>query len=138
MSPEDLARLHAAAFAGQDRPWSAAEFASLLALPGTFLLGDARAVLLGRLAADEAEVLTLATDPAHRRQGLAWALLAAFEGEAHARGAARAFLEVAEDNTRGRALYDRAGYREVGRRPRYYARMQGPAAAALILARGLL
>ena len=138
MRPEALARLHAAAFAGTDRPWSAAEFASLLAQPGALLLGDGRAILLGRLAADEAELLTLATDPAHRRQGLAAALLARFEAEARAGGAARAFLEVAEDNPPARALYARAGYAEVGRRPRYYARAQGPAVAALILARALL
>ena len=138
MRPQALARLHAAAFAGTDRPWSAAEFASLLALPGALLLGDARAFLLGRLAADEAEVLTLATGTAHRRQGLASALLARFEGEARTRGAARAFLEVAEDNAPARALYAKAGYAEVGRRPRYYARAQGRPVAALILARGLL
>ena len=136
MTPDALARLHAAAFA-QDRPWSAPEFASLLALPGALLFGDARAVLFGRLAADEAEVLTLATDPAHRRQGLASALLARFESEARARGAARAFLEVAEDNAPARSLYARAGYEEAGRRPRYYARAQKPAAAALILSRPL-
>lgn len=135
--PEALARLHAAAFAGTGRPWRAGEFAALLARPGTLLLGDARAVLLGRVAADEAEVLTLATDPAHRRQGLAAALLARFEARAREAGAARAFLEVAEDNAPARALYARAGYAEVGRRPRYYARAGGPAAAALILARGL-
>lgn len=133
MTPEALAHLHAAAF-DQDRPWTAREFGSLLALPGTLLLGDARAVLLGRVTLDEAEVLTLATDPAHRRQGLASALLARFEAEARARGADRAVLEVAEDNVPARALYEGHGYREVGRRPAYYARPRAPV-AALVLAR---
>jgi ribosomal-protein-alanine N-acetyltransferase len=137
MSPEDLARLHAAAFDGLDRPWAAGEFASLLERPGTLLLGDARAMLLGRVAADEAEVLTLATDPAHRRRGLAAALLARFHAEAAARGAGRAVLEVAEDNPPARALYAGQGYAEVGRRPRYYARAESAAAAALVLARPL-
>lgn len=137
MTPEALARLHAAAFAGTDRPWSAGEFAALLATPGALLLGDARALLLARVLAGEAEVLTLATDPAHRQQGLAAALLARFHPEAARRGARRAVLEVAEDNLPARALYAGAGYAPVGRRPAYYARAKGPAAAALILARDL-
>lgn len=136
MTPDALSRLHAAAFAG-GRPWSAAEFAALLAAPGALLLGDARAALLARVALDEAEVLTLATHPAHRRQGLARALLDALRPEAARRGAARAFLEVAEDNAAARALYEGAGYAEVGRRPAYYPREGGAPAAALVLARPL-
>ncbi len=134
MSPEALAALHAAAN-DRDRPWNAAEFAGLLALPGVLLLGDERAILLGRVVADEAEVLTLATDPEHRRQGLASALLATFETQAAAGGAVRAILEVAEDNGAARMLYAGRGYGAVGRRPAYYARIGGPPVAALILAR---
>jgi ribosomal-protein-alanine N-acetyltransferase len=135
MTPEALSRLHHAAFA-QDRPWSAPEFASLLALSGTLLLGDERSILLGRVVLDEAEVLTLATDPGHRRQGLASDLLSRFEAEARARGAAHAFLEVAEDNVAARGLYEGRGYREVGRRSAYYARPHAPV-AALVLARAI-
>lgn len=136
MTPEALARLHAAAFQ-QDRPWSEPEFAALLAQPGALLLGDGRAFLLARITLDEAEILTLATDPANHRQGLAAKLLGAFHGEAAARGARRAFLEVAEDNAPARALYHGHGYRLTGRRPGYYRRPDGPAAAALVLGRDL-
>ena len=136
MTPEALAALHARAN-DRDRAWGAAEFAGLLASPGAILLGDARAVLLLRVVASEAEVLTLATDPAHRRRGLARALLAAFEARAMDAGAVRAVLEVAEDNEAARALYEGAGYAAVGRRPAYYARTGAPAAAALVLARDL-
>ena len=132
MTPEALARLHAATFS-QARPWNVEEFASLLSFPGTVLLGDDRAILLGRVVADEAEVLTLATDPIHRRRGLAADLLARFEAEARARGAGRVFLEVAEDNVPARALYANRGYAEVGRRSAYYARKGGPSVAALVL-----
>ena len=136
MTPDALADLHAAAFA-QDRPWTAPEFASLLSLPGSLLLGDGRAFLLGRVVLDEAEVLTLATHPGHRRQGLAAALLASFEAEARSLGAIHAFLEVAEDNLPARVLYEGHGYAEVGRRRAYYARSDATAAAALVLARPL-
>jgi ribosomal-protein-alanine N-acetyltransferase len=49
-------------------------------------------------------------------------------------GAERMFLEVAEDNAAARALYARAGFAEAGRRRGYYARPDGPAADALVLA----
>ena len=38
-----------------------------------------------------------------------------------ARGVATIFLDVSERNVPARHLYERAGYREVGRRRRYYA-----------------
>lgn len=136
MTPEALAALHACALA-PERGWSAAEFADLLDSAHVFALGDARAFALGRAAAGEAELLMLATDPAHRRKGLARACLAAFEAEARARGATVAFLEVAADNTAARALYTAAGWAEHARRSRYYSRNGGPAADALIMARAL-
>lgn len=132
MSPEELAALHARAFTSPP-PWSAAAFADALADPASFLLTRDGAFLLGRAVAGEAELLTLATDPARRRQGLARALLADFAAEARARGAASAFLEVAEDNAPARALYAAAGWETAGRRPRYYVRSGAEPVAAAIL-----
>ncbi len=120
MTPEALADTHARAFAGQGRAWSAAEFAALLASPHVFVTGDARGFALVRVIADEAELLTLATDPDHRRQGHARACLVAFFAEARARGAATAFLEVAEDNAAALALYRGAGFTQTARREGYY------------------
>lgn len=137
MTPEDMARTHASAFADEARAWSAAEFRALLDSPLTFATGDARAFALGRAIAEEAELLTLATDPAHRRRGLARACLAAFETAAQARGARGAFLEVAADNAPALALYQAAGYVRIARRAAYYARAAGPAADALILQKAL-
>lgn len=77
------------------------------------------------LAADEAEVLTLAVAPGARRRGLGAALLAAAAAAAAARGARSIHLEVAEDNAAARALYARAGFAETGRRRGYYARPGG-------------
>ncbi len=137
MTPETLCATHARAFAGQGRGWSAAEFAALLDSPHTFVVGDARAFALGRAIAEEAELLTLATDPVHRRTGLARAALSAFETEARARGAVRGFLEVAADNAAARALYAAARWRECARRAAYYPRVGGAAADALILEKPL-
>lgn len=93
-----------------------------LALPGMFALIDPRGgMVMARVAADEAEILTLAVHPALRRQGLARALLGAAAVIAAEEGAASLFLEVALRNDGARALYAAAGFVEVGRRRRYYA-----------------
>lgn len=139
MTPPDpaaLAALHAVCFS-RPRPWSAAEFADLLAAPGALLAALPGGFALGRAAADQAELLTLAVAPELRRRGLGRQLLAAFEDAARAAGAAEALLEVAEDNAPARALYAAAGWEAQGRRRGYY----GPAAAgggdALILRKRL-
>lgn len=130
-----MAAVHAAAT--DDRPWSEDEFASLLDSPGCFAAGDARAFALVRVILDQAELLTIATHPDHRRQGLARALMADWQAAAARRGATRAFLEVAADNAPARALYDVCGYEAAGLRRGYYRRPTGPAADAVLMARTL-
>lgn len=132
-----LARRHAAAFA-RDAPWSETAFAGLLGLPGVFLCDTPEGFALGRVVLDEAELLTLAVAPEHRRAGAGRALLAAFEAAAAARGATTAFLEVAADNAPALALYVGAGWRQGGRRQGYYRRADGRAADALLLSRALV
>jgi len=136
MTPAALARLHAAAFT-RPRPWSAAEFAALLDSPGSFLIAHEAVFVLGRAIAGEAELLTLAVDPARRRQGAGRRLVADIEAEAARRGATVAFLEVAADNAPARALYRAAGWAEAGRRPGYYRDGCGAAEDAIIMAKAL-
>ncbi len=116
-----LAALHAAAFPPADR-WGADAIALMLELPGTFALHHpGQGFVLARVAAEEAEILTLAVHPDARRQGHGAALLMGAMAGAVARGATAMFLEVAEGNAAARALYAAAGFAEVGRRRRYYA-----------------
>lgn len=129
---EALAALHRVCFV-TPRPWTATEFTALLAMPRVFLRGDGEGFVLGRAEAGEAELLTLAVAPAERRRGLGRALLAAFEAAARAAGAESAFLEVAVGNTSARALYASAGWRETGRRPRYFHHPDGSMEDALLL-----
>jgi ribosomal-protein-alanine N-acetyltransferase len=131
-----MAALHAAAMTAP-RPWSEAEFAALLATTGTFATGDHRAFALGRVIVDEAELLTIATHPDHRRTGLARAALSAFEAEARACGAATAHLEVAADNAAALGLYAAAGYRRSGLRRGYYRDRGGRAVDAILMAKTL-
>lgn len=132
--PDDLARALAALHAGAfDAPWSARAFADLLAGPGVLLEAETDGFGLVRVAADEAEILTLAVRTDARRRGVASRLVAAVARRAAAMGATRLFLEVAEDNGAAQALYARLGFEPAGRRPRYYARPDGPAVDALLL-----
>lgn len=130
--PNALAATHAAAF-DDTRAWGADEFAALLQGRGVFLVGDPICFALGRVIADEAELLTLATLPDRQRQGLARTCLAAWLAEARRLGAARAFLEVASDNDAARTLYVAAGFVETGRRRGYYLRHDGSRADALVM-----
>ncbi|MEL0438136.1 GNAT family N-acetyltransferase [Phycobacter sp. K97] len=135
-TPEEMAATHAAAFT-QSRPWSAEEFAALLDSSLTFAAGDARCFALVRVVADEAELLTIATDPAHQRQGLARRAMDTWQHAAAARGASEAFLEVAADNMPAQALYQSCGFAHCGRRAGYYARKDAPAVDAVLMRRSL-
>jgi [ribosomal protein S18]-alanine N-acetyltransferase len=116
-----FAAIHATAFPPREA-WGADAFALQLAMPGVFGLSHpSGGIILARVAADEAEVLTLAVAPAARRNGVASALLAAALATAREQGATAMVLEVAIGNAAARTLYDRAGFVEAGRRPRYYA-----------------
>jgi ribosomal-protein-alanine N-acetyltransferase len=132
-----LAGVHAEAF---NPPWDEATIASLLDAPGVTGFAEASPApagfILCRLAADEAEILTLATRPDHRRRGVALALLEAAVDAVRSQGAKSLFLEVAADNVAARALYAKASFIAVGRRRGYYARAEG-AVDAVILRRDL-
>ncbi|MBU8544732.1 MULTISPECIES: GNAT family N-acetyltransferase [Roseomonadaceae] len=120
MNAGEAAALHAAAFPPGEA-WGAAAIALMLELPGGFgVLRPGQGFVLARVAADEAEILTLAVVPAARRAGLGSALLAEAMAGAVLRGAQAMFLEVSERNVAARALYAAAGFAEVGRRRRYY------------------
>ncbi|PZQ46974.1 MAG: ribosomal-protein-alanine acetyltransferase [Rhodovulum sulfidophilum] len=137
MTPEALAALHARCFEDTPPPWSAADFALLLALPGARLLTGPASFALAQTAGPEAELLTIAVDPAARRQGQGRALLDRLAAALAADGVAEIFLEVAETNAAARALYAAAGYAERGRRRGYYRPRGAAAVDALVLARRL-
>ena len=72
------------------------------------------------MAADEAEILSIAIAASHRGRGLSRDLLLTHLGHLAGRGVRTIFLEVEENNQPARRLYERAGFTVVGRRERYY------------------
>jgi ribosomal-protein-alanine N-acetyltransferase len=116
-----LAAIHAAAFPPGEA-WEAEALALQLGVPGSYgLIAAAGGMVLARVAADEAEILTLAVAVPACRRGLGRALLRAAQLEAAKRRARSMFLEVAERNAAARALYAGEGFVAVGRRRGYYA-----------------
>lgn len=135
-SSADLAQIHAAAFTDQ-RPWSAAEFADLLARPQVFVVSDTAGFALGQIILDEVELLTLAIAPDHQGQGHGRRMLEAYHQEAVQRGGLSSFLEVAESNGKAIRLYETAGYAHLAKRERYYRLTDGQQAAACVMKRDL-
>ena len=136
MTPQDLSDLHARCFV-TPRPWGVAEFKSLLSSPHVFLKTTRAGFILGRVIADEAEILTLAVAPENRRAGQASELLKAYESEALERNGEFSFLEVSADNDAAILLYKKFGYIQTGCRPKYYHSPDGKDQDALIFSRNL-
>ena len=119
-----LATSHAA------RPWDAMEFERSLTerniyADGLFLDRSAEPAgfILSRRAIDEAEILSVALAPEARGRGHSGALLDRHLQSLAQAGVRSVFLEVEEGNRPALALYRRRGFREIGRRQGYYARL---------------
>jgi len=136
----ELARIHALGFY---RGWAVGEFESFLADATTpvYVACDARRRIAGfaliRVAADEAELLTIAVDPKWRGKGVGQALLRAAFDDLLMTPARRMFLEVSEENAAAIKLYQREGFTVISSRKGYYPKADGSQATALVMARDL-
>jgi [ribosomal protein S18]-alanine N-acetyltransferase len=134
-----LAQLHGASF---HRGWGEGEFESMLTERNTLVhrLRLGRKVVgfaASRMAADEAEILSIAVAASHRGRGLSRNLLLTHLGHLSGRGVRTVFLEVEENNQAARRLYERAGFGVAGRRERYYQQPGGEQLNALLMRRDL-
>jgi ribosomal-protein-alanine N-acetyltransferase len=108
--------------------WTPEMFAAEFAQPASrrlYLVAEEENALIGYAGmmftgGPQADVVTLAVDPAHWGHGTGTALLTALLDKARDRGCAEVLLEVREDNPRARQLYSRHGFTEVGIRRGYY------------------
>jgi len=134
-----FARLHKASF---HRGWDTGEFEQLLADRSVLAhrLRQGRTIvgfILSRMAADEAEILSVAIAPDQRGRGLSRGLVQTHLGYLAGLGIRTVFLEVEENNGPARALYARAGFQIVGRRERYYKDDSGVQLNAIVMRRDL-
>jgi tRNA threonylcarbamoyladenosine biosynthesis protein TsaB len=135
-----LAALHAECF---ERPWTAEEFARLMALPEAraYLALEGKepaAFVLANAAAGEAEILTIATRPQNRRKGHAHKLIEKLTAElSNEHGVQSLFIEVAASNSAAVALYEKTGFKPVGLRKSYYRSADGGADDAHVMRKEL-
>lgn len=135
-----LALIHSRSF---PHDWSADELASLISEPHVICLVARRAnafgtrspmgFLLLRLAADEAEVLTIAVDPHRRARGYGAALMTAGIERLIRRDIKALFLEVDVANGQAVRLYRRLGFVQVGERKGYYRNGTVEGSMALVM-----
>ena len=83
---------------------------------------------------DGADMMNLAVAPEFRRQGIGEKLVNALVSYLQQRGILVLLLEVRVSNAPAIALYERLGFEQVGRRPRYY---HNPREDALIMRKEL-
>lgn len=83
---------------------------------------------------EQGELANIAIRPEHRGRGLGSFLLDRIVERAVEKGVRSLYLEVRVSNTRAARLYERRGFREIGRRRNYYER---PREDARVLARRL-
>jgi len=139
-----LSEIHSATFR---RGWSEAEFEALLVQPRLHALvahyrsglgrRTAAGFILYRLAADEAEVLSVAVRPECRRRGIARMLLEEALRHLYREGTRSIHLEVEDANAAAIGLYRRMEFRETGKRAGYYAQGRERPASALVMLRQL-
>lgn len=134
---ELLAALQSASFDGEC--WTAGSWSTLLHQPGVVAHvaqppnDDPVGMLLTRVIANQAEVLTVGVLPPFRRRGVARALMAEFLRVCRHDAVTEVALEVAADNPVAAAFYKSLGFRPAGRRRNYYKTRAGTAVDAAIM-----
>ncbi len=126
--------------ASYSTPWREATFEGLMRRHDTDIIGM---TVMGRLVGyaicwtvgEQAELGNLAVIPSERGKGIGTRLIAAATERVHERGARVCFLEVRVSNEIARGLYERAGFRAIGRRRDYYAK---PREDAIVMRRDMI
>jgi len=137
---DSLVDIHAGAFV---RGWSAEDLAALVAGPNVFVLAVRRVSVFGvrrlvgfvtiRIAADEAEVLTIAINRASRGKGFGRLLMEEAMRRLYRESVSACFLEVDSGNEPAVGLYRTLGFVEVGKRKEYYNNAASADGSALVM-----
>ena len=110
-------------------PWTRGNFADSLHAGYHCWLMECTGMIVGycvvAIAAGEAHLLNLSIGAGWQRRGLGSMLLQFVRRLVEERAAQRIFLEVRVSNAAARALYARAGFREIAMRRGYYPAVAG-------------
>jgi ribosomal-protein-alanine N-acetyltransferase len=110
-------------------PWTRGNFSDSISSGYHCLVLDLNGHLLGygvmTIGAEEAHLLTLSIAAGFQRKGWGERLLRQFVEIAREQRARSMFLDVRESNHTAARLYERMGFRQVGKRRDYYPAMGG-------------
>ena len=137
-----LTRIHEECF---PKYWNREAFTDFFAVEHTFTTlvlsplpeGEAMAMMVYRIAGDQADIITLAVRPAFQRRGLAASMLGNALADCRELGVEKMFLEVEADNAAAITLYEHAGFTHVTRRKLYYQQLDGSLTDALVMSKKL-
>lgn len=137
---ERIAALHAQTF---PRAWTPSDVGALLKGPGGLGFvarrnGQAIGFLIGRVALDDAELMSIGVLASDRRRGIARDLLVHLEQALSAKGASALFLEVDVANGAAVRFYRSEGFCQVGLRKLYYKVANGRRSDALVMRRTVM
>ena len=121
-------------------PWSERSIASEVVNPLSYwLVAVENCAVIGYIGSqsvlDAADVRNVAVSPDFRRRGVGQALICALTEHLRQNNVIALLLEVRVSNKSAIALYEKLGFEQVGRRPRYY---HNPREDALILRKELV
>lgn len=139
MSGEDIQQVASIEKSCFSNPWPEESFRqdisnsfayTLVAREGRVVLG----YLVAYLIAGELQIANIAVSPRYRRGGIGSSLLTKALSEGRRVGCRYAVLDVRPSNLAAVQLYDKFGFRKVGRRPRYYT---APSEDGLVMGKNL-
>lgn len=125
-----LADIHTSSF---NNHWHEPQFKALLNSGAKGWLIEEATFILTRSAADEVEILTLATHPKHRQKGYAKDMVNHCITTFKAQKYSVIFLEVRDDNLIAQTLYQALGFQQTATRKSYYAMPDGTRKDAIIM-----
>lgn len=120
-------------------PWSEKSVASELNNPlSHWLVAVEDDAVLGYIGSqtvlDESDMMNVAVSPAHRRKGIAEALVLALADALREKGSVKLTLEVRASNAPAITLYEKLDFKPIGLRKNYY---RNPKEDALIMQKEL-
>jgi ribosomal-protein-alanine acetyltransferase len=114
---ESAAHWSEAAYGDIFKPGTAAR----ILLVGQRSHGSLLGFVIARINGEDCEMENIAVAEGVQRQGVGSDLMQALKAEAQIQGATHMFLEVRESNSPARTLYEKCGFRVIGRRSSYYS-----------------
>lgn len=120
-------------------PWSENSIASELNNPLSYwLVAEDNGIIAGYVGSqsvlDAADMMNIAVSPDYRRQGIGQSLVKGLVAHLKQNDIIALLLEVRVSNTAAISLYEKLGFVQAGRRPKYY---HNPREDALILRKEL-